>query len=879
MTLFYYVIPRHLTGHPSRTALTVIGIALGVAVAIAIHAANVDVLTSFEESVLSVAGSATLQVTGDELGLDETIVEAIRAHPAVVSAMPVLHLTGSVVTASGDRRPLTLIALDLFDLDVKRVRLKTDTARDTLDTILMPNAVFLGRRAAREWGAQIGSTIEVAVGGRRYQLVMKGSTEPEGRSTSTWDALGVMDIAAAQSLFGLVGRLDRIDVTTEPHASVETVRRELQAMLPAGVRVARPAGRTEQVERMVQAFQLNLTVLSSVSLLVGLFLVYNAASFSVVQRRREIGILSAMGLSKYGIALLFVFESVVVGMMGGLLGTAGGLILARALIDRLTRTISDLYVPLESAAIPASLLQFLADTPAVLWLEGLLLGVGISVLGALIPSGDAARTPAAKVLAPGDYEIVQRGRTGVTAVVGLVFLLLAAALAVPGPVMGLPLFGYASALALLLGLSCVIPLMLKGFSAGVLMASGSHQVEGRTSRLPFWARLAAEQVGRAPGRNAVTISAMMVGMAIMVGVGTMVGSFRDTVQLWIDQTIVADFILAPTNWLQGHEAGQVAERLPAFVAEEVARTPGVAAVDPYRDVTIDVRGHRTALVSRDLALHAERSRYLFTAGQSSEILQRTLKEQGVVVSEVLARTFGLRVGESLELTTPTGVYTFPVVGIFYDYATDGGKIVMDRALYRRLWRDENVTVVAVYLARDADPGAVRRAIEQRLFDAVGSGENRIPPVVIANHEVKREVMAIFDRTFTVTYALELIAIIIAVLGIINTLVTSVLQRRREFAVLRSMGTTPGHVRRLMLWESAYLGVLGAALGVLGGLLLSLLLVHVINKQSFGWTIQFSIQPVILVQSAAIAVLAAILAGYLPARWAARQPIVDGLRYE
>jgi putative ABC transport system permease protein len=243
-----------------------------------------------------------------------------------------------------------------------------------------------------------------------------------------------------------------------------------------------------------------------------------------------------------------------------------------------------------------------------------------------------------------------------------------------------------------------------------------------------------------------------------------------------------------------------------------------------------------------------------------------------VISEVLAGRLGLREGSVLTLMTPSGERSFPVIGVFYDYATDGGKLVMDRSLYRALWNDDTTTVIAVYLKPDADAGVVR----QRLADTMGQAGQI---VVITNAEIKREILAIFDRTFTVTYALEFIAVVIALLGIVNTLLTSVLERQREMATLRAVGASAAQIRGLVLWEGLYLGLLGACLGVAGGLALSFLLIHVINKQSFGWTIHFQFPVWLVVEGVALALGAALVASYAPALWAARQPVVDGLRYE
>lgn len=243
-----------------------------------------------------------------------------------------------------------------------------------------------------------------------------------------------------------------------------------------------------------------------------------------------------------------------------------------------------------------------------------------------------------------------------------------------------------------------------------------------------------------------------------------------------------------------------------------------------------------------------------------------------MVSEVFARTTGVGVGEEVTLRTPQGPRAFPVTGVFYDYATDGGKVVMDHALFRRLWDDPSTTVIPVYLSPGVDPEAVRRDIERSLGR---QGELAI----LRNADIKREILAIFDRTFTVTYALELIAVTIALLGIANTVLTSVLERQREIATMRAIGASASQIKRLVLWETSYLGLIGGLLGVVAGVLLAILLIEVINRQSFGWTIRFLFSPRLLLEAMAVALGAAVAAGYLPAVWAARQTISEGLRYE
>jgi putative ABC transport system permease protein len=368
----------------------------------------------------------------------------------------------------------------------------------------------------------------------------------------------------------------------------------------------------------------------------------------------------------------------------------------------------------------------------------------------------------------------------------------------------------------------------------------------------------------------------MVGLAIMIGVLVMVRSFRHTVELWVTDTVLADLVVAPSMWLRGTEIGSAGRSLPPTWSDILSSVPEVAAVDGYRDVRVEVNGQRLAVVSRDLRLHAEWSRYLVRRGDSSEQLRRAADIHGLLVSEVLADRLGVGEGSTLEMLTPSGPARLPIVAVFYDYSTDGGKLLMDRALYRSLWHDDLVTVFAVYLNAGSNIDKVREEITERLSRAAGGG---LPPLVISNTELRKEILEIFDRTFLLTYVLEAIAVVIAMLGIVNTLITSVLERRREFATLRAIGGSAEQIRQLVLWEAAYLGVIGIALGLIGGGLLSLLLIKVINKQSFGWTIQMIIPFGALLQAVGLAAIATLVAGYFPARWAARQPVIDGLREE
>jgi putative ABC transport system permease protein len=862
------LIRAHALQRPFRALLTIAGVALGVLASVAIGTANMQVLRSFEEAVTTVAGPAALEIAGHELGVDEAVITSVRAVEGVVSAAPVLEEAVVVAQGKSPGQTLEILGLDLLaEARTRGFQILEAETEAALEALLAPDALYLGRQVAADWNLGVGSIIEGTVGGRLIRLRVVGLIHNEAARSSLWDRLAVMDIAAAQLLFQSIGRLDRIELVTTPDRPLDDIAASLRVVLPPHLVVQRPTQRTKQVENMVWAFQLNLAIMSWVGLLVGMFLIYNTIAFVVTQRRREIGIYRALGMTEWRVAGLFLMEAGLLGLLGGLLGGLGGIWLARSLVSLVSRTISDLYVPVTSGGLMLSMdmLTFAAVA------KGVLLGTVVSMVGALGPSVEAARTVTVRALAPGDYESTHRLRAGLCGWISLVLLALAGVCSLMGPVGDLPLFGYIATLCVLGSLSFLAPLCIQGLGMRHPRQESQTMMLGGSLRL-----IAADQAARHPGRNSVTVSALMVGLSIMIGVAVMVRSFRDTVEVWVDETVMADLVVAPPAWLQGKQVGQASSALPGTWRATLSAIDGIAAVDALREVSVDVDGQPVALVSRDLQLHAQRSRYRMIHGDSSTALRRAAETGGILLSEVLATRLRLHEGSQVSITTPAGPVAVSVEGVFYDYATDGGKMVIDRTRYQREWHDDRVSVFPVYLDAGADAEQVRHSI---VTHVTGKDGTTVPPLVIRNHELRKEILEIFDRSFVLTYVLEAIAVLVAVLGIVNTLVTAVLERRREFATLRAIGAGVRQVERLVLWEAAYLGLIGAVLGVVGGLLLALLLIHVVNKQSFGWTIQMTVPGGLILQAVGLALTAALVAGYFPARWAARQPLVDGLREE
>jgi putative ABC transport system permease protein len=858
VTVFRLLVWRHVIGEIPRTALTVGGVALGVAVYVAVATANVEILRSFEQAILGVAGRTTLQVSGNTGvagGFDETIIEAVSHADGILLATPVLEVTAVLNQNSSSPVTLPILGVDLLaESLVRDYRVMEADAKETgWERYLDPDAIFLGRKLAERHGLSVGMPLDVGAGDLSRRLVVRGLLEGQGPGKSTLEELAVMDVAATQFTFDRLGRLDRIDLVTDPARSVDEVGRAVRALLPPGLTVTRPSQRNAQIERMTRAFRLNVSLLSVVALLVGLFLVYNTVSFAVLRRRREIGILRSLGLSPGGIARIFLTEVVLIGIVGAVVGIGFGLALSNGALQALARTVSNLYG--EVPALPSVAWAH----PAVL-MQGLLIGIGVAVLGSLGPIREAVSVAPTQALVPKGYETAGVIRVVPTLAGAALILALAGLAALPGPVQGVPLFGYLSAFLVVLGFAWLSPVLIRvvGYCLRAMLPL----------RAGCLARLAADELDRAPVRNAVAVSALMVGLALMVGVSAMIHSFRQTVDLWLDQTVKADLIVASPAWLGAGSAGA----LPESMRERLKAIPGVAAVDSYRDVRMEFRDAPVVVVARDLLLHAKHSRYLFMEGDSPTVLAEAVRKDQIIVSETFARQFNLGRGDRMTLPGPQGPVEFTIAGRFYDYSTDGGKVVLDRSLYARLWGDRNATVFPVYLEPGADPETIRRMVPERL-------QGGPPVVVVTNGELKREVLRIFDQTFAITYALEIIAVIVALLGIANTLLSGILERTRELAVLRAIGGTPAQVGRLILWESGLLGLAGTILGLGAGLVLSVLLIEVINKQSFGWTIVLHPAPWVWLEAAGLALLTTLLAGYGPARQAARLPVAEGLQYE
>ncbi|MEP6685460.1 MAG: FtsX-like permease family protein, partial [Verrucomicrobiota bacterium] len=377
--------------------------------------------------------------------------------------------------------------------------------------------------------------------------------------------------------------------------------------------------------------------------------------------------------------------------------------------------------------------------------------------------------------------------------------------------------------------------------------------------------LAATNLSRALGRNSVTIAALACAVAMTVSVGVMVFSFRQTVKVWIDETLIADLFIAPAS----NEIVGPSSFMPPEALSFVEQLPGVEEVDTFREVEMPFRGGTIAVA---VVRGTERRRFHFLEGNGHSIMRRFYNEQCVLVSESFTRRHRVHEGDTLKFPTPTGTHQFTVAGVFYDYSRDQGVVFVSEKNFVRFWKDDRVNSIAVYLSKDGNADAVREAFRAK-FGRTGEF------AFYANRDLRARIFEIFDQTFAVTYVLRSIAVIVAVVGIFFTLTTLVTERTRELAILRAIGASAPQIRHLLLWESAMIGALASLLGLAAGVSLSFVLTSVINRAFFGWTIQMAFPWLALALTPGWIVASAIVAGWLPAARASKLSIAEAVRSE
>jgi putative ABC transport system permease protein len=813
MRLARSLILRPLWNDLPRTGLTLLAVALGVAVVVAIDLASDAATGSFRSSLETVAGKTDLEITATG-GVEAVWLGRLASLPYDAHFSPVMEGKAEVQELG----PVPLYGVDLLGAD---------------------GIVLSSRLARRVHSPEL--TFQLAGRAQRFP-VSKTIEDPSSEFL-------LMDLAEADRILGRAGKLDRIDVTVGAHEELARVEQAVRSLLPASYLVRRPGARSEENQRMLRAFRWNLRVLSYISLVVGAFLIYNTISISVVRRRAEIGVLRALGAARGTIFALFLGEAWILGLAGAAAGVGLGRWMAAGTVGLISATVNALFTTSRPAPV------------ALTWSEagaGMLTGAMVAILSAFGPARAAMQTAPTEAMRRGAYEHAARirWRRGL----GWAALLAAAAAGASQmpPVGGFPAFGYLSGFLAVGATAAATP-------AAVLAI---HRATSALTRRRAESLLASRSLTASLARTSVIVAALATAIAMMTSVGIMVGSFRETVALWLDLQLRADLYVRPA-------AASAAGEFPPLAAEVVGTlesTPGVGAVDLFRATALEYGGQRATLAGSNMELARRYGRLRFQNGGDRETILRSLPGRDrAILSEPFANLHHIRAGEQLRIPIGAREVALTVAGIYYEYSSSQGYVVVDQSTLLKYLPGQPATSAAVYLKPGADAGAVQRAIERR---AAGYGV-----AVTLNQELRRRSIAVFDRTFTITYALEAVAVLVGMLGAANSLLALALDRRRELGLLRYLGASSRQIRGMILTEAAFLGLLAILLGLALGFALSLLLVFVVNKQSFGWTTQFHPPRELLSGALAAVWCVTVLAGLYPARLAARLNPIDVIHEE
>jgi putative ABC transport system permease protein len=842
LRLFVWFNARQLRQHPWRLAAVIVGIALGAAVFTSVRLAVDASLDAFTQSMDLISGKADWSVLGRGGRVPEDLVSRLKEDAAVKTASP--FVSTYVEVYGNDLPPFLLIGIDpILDHPLRTWQLASsgpDEAASWLDLIRTPNTCLLTRTLAQALQRSPGDSIQLSHVHRIAPFRILGILRPQGLARVEGGAMAITDIATIQEFIGCQGRVDRIDLKLKPWATQADLRR-IEGVLPEGFGLERPVETKETGEAMIRGYQLNLSVLSLVSLFVGMFLVYSLVSLNATARRNELANLRALGASSGLIFLLILSEGIAMGIAGWIAAIPMGSLLVQYLLAAVSGTIDSLFVRVQAVALRPDVWEVLLS---------FVITVGTSIVAASKPARDATRiSPKEVMIIHGSVsQTPWRGRT--LYAIGLLLIALSWPLASLPPVGPFPLAGYVSASLLIVGFSCFSPPLLR--IMGSRLAGPLRRVGGEP------AYLAGRYVREAGSRTAISVGALITAVALFVFLVIMVNSFRYTVSLWIEQTLAGDYFLRPS--MAG--LNEYRDALPDEVVRAIQGMAQDVDILPYQRLYLRHNKAPYVLEAVDLKSLMNYGGFILLDGRMEEIGHGLFRGEGVLVSEVFANRSGLSTGDRYRVQIGNAMLDLPILGVFRDYRTNGGAVYMDLKAFQSMTGNTAWGGVRFFFKdRGGDLEEGTRALETRIRRCCAQNH---PLEMASGLELRREVLRIFDETFAVTTVLLLIALLVSALGIATTLTVLVLERFRQLNTLAAVGASRGQIRSMVFWEAILMVTAGEVIGLACGFLLSSFLIFVINKQCFGWTFLYRIDmgtfaislPLILATALAAAIPAA-----------------------
>ncbi|MFN8576184.1 MAG: FtsX-like permease family protein [Candidatus Sericytochromatia bacterium] len=845
---------RYNQKHLLQSLLLILGVALGVAVIIAIDLANLSATKAFQLSSQTLTGKTTHQISGIKKDIDEELFRKIRIDLKIKNSAPIVqdYINISIDSKS---KSLRLFGIDPFSETPFRNYVGGENSNIPIESLtsffIEPNTVLIEESFAKENNLNINSNFDIEYSGKKKKLKVVGLIKAnDDLSKQALSGMIISDISTAQEVLNKVGKLSSIDLILNEEDNKDLDRiNKIKEILPKGINIESPKTRSSALEQMSDAFKLNLSALSLLALVVGMFLIYNTVTFSVVQRRGLLGILRALGVTKSQVFSMIVLETSILAIIGTIIGLFLGIFLGQGALYLVTRTINDLYFTLNTSNVQISEFTLL---------KGAFIGIFASIFASSIPAFEATRVPPSGTLKRSNLEnTIQKllpyiSSTGILfGLIGLIFLY------IPTKRIEISFIGL---FTIILGASLLVPIL-----TNLLMKIFSHLA---TIILGVVGKLAPRNINRSLSRTTVAIAALMVAVSVIVGVSIMIGSFRQTVVSWLETTLTADIFISSAN-----SSGGISNSVANDLTNKISTLENVKSIATARSIRLQTNNYGFVLltsISNDIA---QNRKFVWTDGDKNSVWNK-VKSGNVLISESFAFHNNIKseLNNKIKLETPQGNKEFKIAGIYYDYSSDRGTILMESKNYQSIWQDKQINSIAVFTKESKNTNALINNIQNK-FNKNGD------LLVQSNKLLKESALEVFDRTFAITDALRLLAAIVAFIGVFSTLMSLQLERIKEFGIMRATGMTIGQIQSLILLETGLMGLSAGLIAMPVGIILALILIHVINLRSFGWSLELILIPDYFIQAILISVIASLLAGIYPSIKIKNIQVANAIRNE
>lgn len=837
--------------HLLRYFLTLLGVLLGVAIFSAVRSANSSLKTALRDTIDRIAGKAVLQVTAGQAGIPESVVDDVRSVPGVRAAVPIIEAV--VRTTDASQGSILILGVDMTgDRSMRDYAIEGDAAEvsDPLVFLAQPDSLIISKEFAARNNLKEDDpvTLVTALGNKAFTV--RGIMAAKGMAKAFGGNIGVMDIYAAQFVFSRGRFFDRIDVALNEGVKIDDVLPRIQAKLGPGFKIEPPFRRGKQTESLMAAFAQALFLSSVMALLVGLFLIFNAFSVSVTQRRAQIGILRALGVTRAQIQSLFLSESLLLGLVGSVAGIAVGIFLGRAMMLFMASVVEQTYgvrVFVDKLRVDPYWTAF-----------SILLGMATSVVGTYLPARAAARVDPALALQKGKFQIMFLGENWHRRWAGVLLLLIC---------LGVWCTRWSQVLQVQLLIQATL---FTGLT--LLVPTFSHFLAGLLRRPMGWlfgmeGRLASDSLVQAPRRTSATVAALLFSLAFVISSASLSSSVKTSMMQWVNFTINPDLLVSASENLTTPTF-----QFPAEIGDELKKIPGVRQVDAFRMIVLDYNNTAPLLMSIEMDQYLHRATPIMEEGRLQDLLAGMLGKNGILISNNLARLHHLRKDDRIVLDTPTGRHEFEVVGVQVDYTSDNGTLLLDRRVYEKLWNDDRVDIFDLMLEKGYDPDTVKQEIQRHFA-------NQRNVFVLTNKDLREEILRLANQFWVLTYVQLMVAILVAVLGILNSLMVSITERKREIGILRALGGERHRVRKTIFLEAVCVGFVAVILSIVVGSTLGYYVVGAVGASITGWIFpyEFPIRVVLALFPGVLFI--SMLAAWYPSSLALKTPIVEALAYE